>query len=560
MVPFVLLLLVSVTVALVLPPIYRSYAVILIENQEIPQDMVPSTVTSFAEQRIQTITQMIMSRSRILELVEKYDLFPGKRDEISTDILVDKVRDRIQLQPINTEVHNEQSNRPVVMAIAFELSFLDEDPKKAQAVANEVSSFYMEMNLEKREKNAAGTTTFLKEQSKELGASIAELEGEIAAFRKEHLEELPEFTTLNMSKMEKLHSDISNLNMQIRSMEEQYSTLRSRIAALDPYAGSEAVMSTSDRLLQVQLQHAQVMAKYSKKHPEVLRLEKELELLREKAAGETDLRLLRERLEHLELVLADMRSRYSNEHPSIKSLSREIEQLREEIRQAELSGEKNTVPPIEEASNPVYIAMKTDMEKAEVSVRLLREEKAVLEKQLEEVYSKLQAMPEVSKDYNELLADYEAAKTHYKEIQYKLLTARVSLGMEEEQLGERFTVVEPAFLPERPNKPNRIAILLIGLVLSVGLGVAVAGGTEFIDDRVHDSEDLEMVAEVPLLATIHNMVTLEQRQRKRKRTYILIGATGVSIVAGLIAFHYLVMDFYVFFAKLDHFLQSRFPI
>ena len=556
--PFVATVALAAIICMILPNMYKSTATILIKNQQIPPTLVPSTVTSYAEQRIQTITQEVMSRAKILKLIEKYNLLPNDRDKLTTEEMVAKIRDRITLEPINAEINKETSSRPVLLTIAFTVSYEDEDPKKAQLVTNEISSYYMEKNLESREAHARGTTKFLEEQLKQVKDQVDKLETKLAEYRKAHLEELPEFTNLNMQKLEKLNSDISNINMQIRSLEEQRATLRNKLASIDPYSGaSDRVLSPEERLQQAKLERAQLLSKYSPKHPVVLAKNREIALL-EKQVGEVNkIGYLKEQLHELELKLADLKSRYSDKHPSVKAVKREIAQVKKEIRTLKTKGGTSATRRVTDATNPAYIALKSDLDKINVSVASLKAEKKRLEKQIGEVYKKLHAMPEVAKKYNELETDYENAKAHYQELQQKLLTARVSQGMEEDQLGETFLIIEPAFLPEKPDKPNRIAIMLIGVVLGMGLSVGMAALREYTDKSIRDVETFEKITGAPVLSVIPRIITSDEKIKKRRKKIVLVTSAFGGVIVVLIIFHFFVMDLYVFWAKLSRLVQSK---
>ena len=559
--PFVSMVIFSGILCLVLPNIYKSTATILVQSQQIPSTLVPSSVTSYAEQRIQTITQEVMSRSRILNLVKKYDLLPGKREELSTEEIVDKIRGRITLEPVNAEINQgTRGNRPVNLTIAFTLSYEDEDPKKAQLVANELSSYYLEKNLESTEKYARGTTKFLEDQMKEVKSEMDGLETRLAKYRKRHLEELPEFTSLNMQKIEKLNSDISNINMQIRSLEEQEATLRNKLASLDPYSGAGTqVLSPEERLQQARLERAQLLSKYSEKYPLVLEKNKEISLLeRQVRNNENNLGQLRLHLHEIEAKLADLKSRYSDKHPSVKAALKELNEVKKEIASLNPDVQDDSKMTIKDATNPAYVTLKSDFDKITVSISSLKAEKARLESQMKAVYTKLHAMPEVAKKYNELDTDYQNTKAHYQELQQKLLTARVSQGMEEAQLGERFKVIEPAFFPEKPDKPNRVAIILIGIVLGIGFSVGAASLREYTDKSVRDIETLKKITGVPVLSVIPTIVTPEDERKKKKRKLILAGAAVGGIFLTLLLFHLFVMDLYVFHAKLVRFIQAKF--
>ena len=189
--PFIALTALAAIISHVLPNTFKSTATILILNQQIPSALVPSTVTTYAEERISAITQEVTSRSRVLKLVEKYNLLPEKVKKLTTEELVDAIRKRISFHTINAEANKGGGGSPVQLTIAFTLSYEDEDPKKAQAVTNEIVSFYLEKNLESREKVARGTTEFLTEQLKQEQMRMDDLQSRRAAFQKEHVEELP---------------------------------------------------------------------------------------------------------------------------------------------------------------------------------------------------------------------------------------------------------------------------------------------------------------------------------------------------------------------------------
>jgi len=556
--PFLLVVALFAAVCLVLPNMYKSTATVLIQSQQIPPNLVSSTVTSYAEQRIQTITQEVTARSRLLDLVKKYDLLPDKRDKLPTEEVVEKIKERIEVEPINAEIHKQTSNRPVVLTIAFTLSYQDKDPKKAQLVTNEIASYYLEKNLESREQYAKRTTKFLEEQLKRVRSRINELETKIAEFRKKHLEALPEYTNLNMQKLEKLNADISNIDMQIRSLQEQKASVRNKLASLDPYEGSnERVLSPAERLQQARLERAQLLSKYSAQHPLVLAKNREIALLEKQASGGGSAEELRLRLRELQQKLADLKSKYSDRHPAVKATEREISQIQHEIASAHSGEGREPGLMKRDATNPAYLALKNDYDKICVSISSLQAERARLEAQIKQVYAKLHAMPEVAKQYSELQTEVENAKIHYRELQQKLLTARVAQGMEESKLGETFKIVEPAFLPEKPYKPNRLAIMLIGIVLGIGASVAAAALQEFYDDTVRDSDTLEKISGAPVLSVISNIETPGEKRRRKRRKTVMALTAAAAIVFAVAAFHLFVMDVSVFMAKLSRFIQSR---
>lgn len=545
-------------VALLLPDIYRSSATIMIENPQVPQNLVASTITSFADQRIQGITQEITSRGRVLNLVSKYDLLPGKRERLPAEDLVEKIKKRITVETIDAEIKKETQNKPALITIAFTLSYDDENPDKAQHVANELSSYYMEKNHEDRAKYARNASQFLEDQLRAAKERRDVLEAKLAAYREAHLEELPEFTALNMQKIEKMSADISNLNMQIRLTDEQRSVVRTRLAEIDPFGGmGPQVLSVQERIKQAQLEEANLSSKYSDNHPLVQAKKHELELLGGKSGDPAKTMQIRARLSQLESELSDLKSRYSDVHPAVKSKILEIERVKGELQSSLSKASQPEIAKHESATSPAYIALKSDAEKADVSLAAMRAEKARLEEQMKSVYVKMHSMPQVTKEYNEMDTDYQNAKANLTDLQQKLASARLSQGMEDEQLGETFKVIEPAFFPEKPAKPNRLAIVLIGMVLAMGVSIGTASFMEYSDTRVHDTETVERLAGFSVFSTIPKIVTAEDIKRTRKKRVLVTAGTAAGIAIAVLLFHYLVMDLDVFWAKLIRLIDRK---
>ncbi len=558
-IPFFLVFFTCLIVALILPNIYTSKATILIKSSEIPSDLVPSTVTSYAEQRIQTITQEVMSRERILGLVKKYDLLPGKREKLSVDDIVAKIKSRIHVEPITAEINSGKNyGRPKLLTIAFTVSYEDEDPKKAQLVTNEIASFYLEKNLEAVKQHTAETAKFFKEQLNEIKNKINELENKIAEYRKKHLEELPEFTNLNMTKLEKLNSNLNNIDMQIRSLKEQKAVLENQLISLNPYSGSRGVvLSPEDRLQQAKLELSQLLSKYSDKYPLVQAKKKEIAILEKQTKVNNQLFQLNDKLKELETKLANLRSKYSDKHPSVIAVKQEIKKVKSEIAKvkAELGKSKDE---IKDATNPAYIQIKSELDRVNVSIASLKSERKRLEKEINEIYKKLHAMPEVAKKYNELQLDYNNAKLHYNEIQKKYMLAKVAENLQSDELGEKFEIIEPAYFPEKPSKPNRLAISLIGFVLGLGFGVGCASMAEYADKRIYDRETLEEITNMQVLSVIPRLYTESDKRKRRIKKVLIFFGIIAAIVLGILVFHFYVMDLYVFWAKVTKHVSMMF--
>ena len=163
LVPFLVISILSIVLAVVLPSVYRSIATILIEEQEIPSDLVRSTVTTFADQRIQVISQRIMTRSNLLELINKFDLYAKERKSKSEERILEKMRESIKVEPLSANVIDKRNGMPSLATIAFTLSFDNDNPALAQKVANELTSLFLKENIKSRTESAQNATLFLIE-------------------------------------------------------------------------------------------------------------------------------------------------------------------------------------------------------------------------------------------------------------------------------------------------------------------------------------------------------------------------------------------------------------
>ena len=549
-------------VATALPNIYRSEARILIEGQQVTETLVPTTVTSFVDQRIQSIVQQVMSRSKVLEIIKKFDLYKEQRDKLTTDALVDKFTEAIQILPISTEIKTSQSKSPSSLTIAFSLSFEARSPKKAQQVTNELASFFLAQNIEARKDTAKGTVDFLSMQVKTTKAELDQLQNQFSQFKEQHLEELPEFMNVNIQNLTRLDTELNNINREIVSLEEQNVITRNQFAALDPYLGETTrVLSDEEQLQQLELKRAELRARYSDKHPALRAIEREIEIIGSTASGGKGLQNKMDSLKMLEQELAQMRSKYSDQHPSVKKLVGQIEELKQEIEEQRKEMPASKQPGVKdskEITNPAYLSMKSELERSEVRVKFLRKERQRILTEREELQNKLKTMPNVEKQYREYQMDYENAKNRLNELQQKFQVAKIAEGMEEGQLAEKFTLVEPPYLPEEPDKPNRKAILLIGIVLGIGMGFGLGFFREYLDHSIRTPEEVEQYAGYPVLAIIPKIASPKEVRKRRNR---IIGVSVAAVVipaAGLAIFHYYVMDLYVFYYRLARFLAERY--
>ncbi|WP_155316551.1 GumC family protein [Desulfosarcina alkanivorans] len=492
-VPAVLVMLVAGAVALLLPSIYKSSATILIEEQDIPADFVMSTVTGYAEQRIQSTQQRIMSTTRLVEIINRFNLYPEYKDRWTTEEIVDKMREDIHLDLISVETIDRRTGRPTAATIAFTLSYEGKQAATVQRVADTLVSLFLSENLQVRRRQTTETTEFLEEETGRLKGQLDELEEKITVFKARHINSLPEMLQVNLQSLNSAESGIQRLDDQIRSLREREGYLETQLASI----------------------------------PEMEDPEKD-------------------RLKMLELELVNLKSQFTDDYPDVKKMRGEIAELKNRM------AAKANAPDgqREQPDNAAYITLASQLASTRAEIRSLLQQKADSAAKVEVYRQRIETTPKIEQEYNSLMVDRNNTRAKYEDLSRKVMESNVALGLEKEQKGERFTLIDPAPLPEKPFKPNRLAIALIGLVLGVGAGVGVAAVREFSDQSIHTPLDLAKVSSLPLLVSVPTIVTPGDRRNRRLKR-ISWGVAGIVLVGiGVLAFHTLVMDLDVFWAKL----------
>ncbi|MBW2108859.1 MAG: lipopolysaccharide biosynthesis protein [Deltaproteobacteria bacterium] len=542
LVPAVVVFGLCAVIAFVLPPVYKSSATILIEAQEVPQDLVRTTVTGYVEERIQMITQIVLSRSKLLDIINRFGLYEDLKDRYTTEEIVDKMREDITMEPIQTEVVNPRSGRPGSATIAFKLSFEAKDPTKAAQVANTLVSLYLEENLKNREEKAQTTVAFLESQLQDLRTEISETEAKIAEFKNKHMSALPELMQVNLQTMERLQRDISAKEEQIKSLANRKIYLEGQLATVEPvrYAVNvtgKRVMTPREELETLRSEYLGLRATLSDGHPDVIALKKKLDVLETEVATQEDLRKRYAELKGKEAQLAVASEKFSDKHPDVIRLKKEVARLQADIDK--LSKTRTVMRAQEEKpENPAYINLQTQISSTDMEMKTAKKELTKLKEAYASYQKRVESTPQVEQQYRALERDYANAQQKYQETLSRLMAAKEARGLEESRMGERFTLVDPPITPEKPDRPNRLAILLIGLVLGIGAGVGFGSMAEYLDQSVRRADDLARVAGHPVLAVIPYLETAQDRSRRLWKRIGAVGATVAVTGLGLAAIHY----------------------
>ena len=541
-IPAIVVFFLAAIIAFILPPVYKSSCTILIEAQEIPADFVRSTVTGYVEERLQMITQLVLSRSRLQEIIDRFGLYEDLKSRYTTEAIIKKMREDIQMETIQAEVIDTQSGRPGSATIAFTLSYEGKSPAKVVQVANVIASFYLEENLKTREERARGTFDFLETQLAGLRSELLHTEAQIAEFKNKHLSKLPELMQLNLQTMERFEREVNAKKELIKNLTNRKIYLEGQLATVEPMMysislGGKRIMTPKDELRALQSQYMSFSATLSKNHPDVISAKKRLDAMESEVATHDNLRDRYRELQDKQAELTLTSKRVSHKHPDAIRLKKEVERLKADV--AALS-EKQAVLKAENGKpeNPAYINLQTQITSTQMEIDNAHKELKLLKLKYDDYQKRVETSPQVEQQYRALQRGYANAQAKYQETTNRLLAAREARELEKNRMAEKFTVVEPPIMPEKPYKPNRLAILLIGLVLAAGAGVGFGSMAEYMDQSVRQPHELAKIAGHSVLAAIPYWETSQDRIGKRRKKWAF-GAGMVGImVAGVAALHY----------------------
>jgi len=482
-IPFAIIFVIGAAIAFGLPAVYQSSSTILIEQQEIPKDIIASTVTSYAVERIQVISQRVMTTANLTKVVEKLDLYPDERANGVGYEILSRIRKNVSLEMVSADILDPRTGRASSATIAFKVSFESPDPELTKIVVTEITSLYLTENLSLRKQKAETTTDFLAVESERIGETISALEEKLAEYKERNIGRLPELMQFNMNLVERTERDLENIESQIKTLEQRKLLLDGQIAQTEPFTGT----SPETRYRTLQSNYLSISAVYSDDHPDVQRIRRELDVLKKQIGIVDDSDTLQEELRTTRQKLSTARERYSENHPDVLKLKKLAASIEDKLlNTSSVGGSKITIKP----DNPVYLNLETQYEGLLIDLRAANKKREILKEKLSRYEQRLIEIPGVEQEGSAVKRDYENAVRQYKEIKQKQLNAQVSEKLESESKGERFTLIEPALVPTTPIKPNRPAILFLAIVFAFAGGFGFVTIAEMLDNTIRGTKSL----------------------------------------------------------------------
>jgi len=454
----------------VLSEVYQSTTLISIKPQRIPGSYVSSGMTMSLGERMQAISQEILSRTRLEKIIQEFDLYPGMT--IMED-RVERLRRMIKLE-------FRQAN-------LFALSFESENPQKAKDLATRLASVFIEQNLQFREQQTMGTKSFINAEAERLRNELEEQETVVSQYRIAHRYELPDQVDVNLRTLDQLRGELQGGNSRLSALQERRGMLQKQIVESDILSGTD-LLGIPDA---------------SQATPTSAQLE------------------LRKR--ELESLL----TRYSNKHPDVARLNKEIEAI-------ELKASKKSAGPVVPAANPLKQVLQSQLTDLDNEIRALRAQMESIRGQVPIYQARLDNTPVRGIELSKISRTYDITLRKYQDLLAKGLESQLSENLEKKQKGEQFEILDPANFPIKPLRPNRPKIILFGLIGGLVGAIALAFVWDNLDTSFKRGDEISTYVNVPLLATLPAMITrssvLEQRRSQGLLVLASLGALAVGVV------------------------------
>lgn len=489
---FVLVFAVAALVAVLLPPTYQATGTILVESPQIPDDLIRSTVTSFADERILVIKQRVMTQSNLRNIIDKYNLFAKQRESAPASEVMDMMRSRIGVELISADVVGNRKT-----TIAFKVSYDDAQADVAYKVANEMLTLFLDENVKSRTARATETTEFMTQEADKLRKNLDAVEEQIALYKQKNGGALPEHLELHMGMLTRLESEMKEVERAHKDAQAEARMLDIELTAVT--AGKDSSVSPAN--------------------PATASPAQQLAFLKTEYTKQATI--------------------YSTNHPSLRALQRKIDALKKAL------GEPASAEPAESAdpkdTELAVAKTKARINATEVRMASLAQQLKSLRAQHAQYENKILQTPQVERGMTSLLRDYENAKSKFEEVRSKQMSAQISESLEEGKKAERFALLEPPMLPDKPIKPDRKKMLAMGFFLALASSGGMVMALESANQRVRGAQALAALSgRSPLVAIprIRTQAELARRKSPKKLKFI-VAALILLIVAAVVAVNFL---------------------
>ncbi|GJL91739.1 MAG: hypothetical protein DHS20C04_13980 [Hyphococcus sp.] len=487
-IPAIIIAPLGIVVVMLLPAKYSAQGTILVESQQIPTEMVQSTINSYAQERISTIRQRVMTRNRLLEVADEYELFPRSLG-LSESERVTLMRNRLKVDLITTSAQARSSNRD--NTIAFTVGYTDRDAGKAFLVANKFITLFLDEDVRSRTTGASNTTEFFDREAARLRDEVAKMEKRVADFKTSNAGSLPEHLNMHLNMLERARGELATAQSTTTQLEEERRFLETQLIS-----GAHGDNSMGAELAALESQLARLRATYRDNYPEIVAKREEIASLKARMAPSQDITRLRDELSKTEDALTELERAAAPDPEAIAAAETDVETARnalsERISEETRKG-SNDITGVQMEGRIAVIENRIRMQNKRIDETLA---------QIADLEARIARTPEVERGITALTRDYDNLFSEYQDVLAKRGNAQLAENLEENQQAEKFSILEPALRPDKPSSPDRPKLIFAAIILALGAGGAVALGLEMLQSRIRGRNHLASILDGQPIAVI----------------------------------------------------------
>ena len=460
---------------------YQASTTILIQPQKVPTDYVQSIITTDIAQRINTISQQILSRTNLEKIIKEFGLFQDKENMFDED-KVSSMRKRVVVTQNSSRRQGTE---------AFSVSFTGNHPETVMKVANKLATFFMDENLKAREIQAVGTSEFLESELQKIKTKLENREKELASYRTSYMGGLPDELETNLRTLDRLQVQQTDALNALRDTQNAAALLKNQISRLKemPLTGNAILqpdgtvteapaLSITEQQYEAGKRHLdELLLKYTNKHPEVIKLTKSVAKLKIK-------------------------------------VEKEKEQLKEETdSQSSDPGETSVSRP--SPNNNVVLQHEFNLRQLENEISALKTNIGQIKKTMQVYQKRVEDTPKREQDLQSIQRDYSNIRESYQSLLARPLEAELAVNMEKKQKGEQFRIIDYARLPEKPISPDVRKLFMFSIAIGLGIGGGIIFLLEFLNPVIRSEDEIETEIGLPILASIPPLAQPGDKMKKR---------------------------------------------
>ena len=473
----------------------------------------------YMDEYVNSLSAAVMSPTTLDKLLDQMPnlVQPG---EDRADAISDIIR-KASVETVRVPVLDPDTGREREIISAFTVAFGSRDPLQAQKVASWLTDSFLLASRSNLQVRAGAATAFYNNEREKYREQIAQAEAKLAQFKAKNFGQLPELTDLNLNLMDRSQRDLDDVGQQIRTLQQNKIFLQAQLEAARNAGQDEGLLG------QLQADYQKKLATYDENHPDMIALRRQIDALRA-GGGAVDSLSLPAQLQAQRAILAQARERYSADHPDVKRIERQIKTLETRIA----SGETSAGNPV---GSPAVVQLKTQVNAMDTQIAGLQRRDTELRTKLDQMQHRVEATPQVEREYKTLTRDLELAHQQYDQIQKSEMDSELSGAAIASGRSDELRLVQAPSVPPKPTKPKRLAIGAVGLVLAMLLGLTSVVFAESVDQSIRGSRDVRRVLNLSPLGVIPEIRDVAAARKQRWQVAMLSSFVAIGSVALVVA-------------------------